>query len=317
MLLHALLIIGGFVLLTVGADALIRGSVRMSLRSGISPLIIGLTVVAFGTSTPELFVSIKANLQGSGDIAIGNIVGSNIFNIAVILGLAALIQPIRIHSQLIMQDIPVMIAASLLFFAMARNLTISQGEGLVLFLLLIAYILLNVRMAKRGGEQELAEEIEHHMPRGKSSPASDLAWIAGGIALLIGGSHLLINGATQLAQAAGVSEAIIGLTIVAAGTGLPELATSIMAAIKKESDLAIGNVIGSNIFNLLCIGGLSSLISPLYAPDIEQSDLLAMALLAVVLLPMSWTSMRLGRREAVLLLASYGIYLYYIWPHAH
>jgi len=317
MFLHVLLIIGGFVLLTVGADSLIRGSVRISLRSGISPLIIGLTVVAFGTSTPELFVSVKANLQGSGDIAIGNIIGSNIFNIAVILGLAALIQPIRIHSQLIMQDIPVMIAASLMFFAMTRNLTISRGEGLVLFSMLIGYILLNVRMAKRGGELELAEEIEHHLPRGKNSPVMDLAWIAGGIAMLVGGSHLLITGATQLAKAAGVSEAIIGLTIVAAGTGLPELATSIMAAFKKEADLAIGNIVGSNIFNLLCIGGMSSMISPLHAPDIEQSDLLVMALLAVVLLPMSWTGMRLGRREAVLLLASYGFYLYYIWPHAH
>lgn len=317
MLINVLFILGGFVLLTVGADALIRGSVRMSLRSGISPLIIGLTVVAFGTSTPELFVSLKANLQGSGDIAIGNIIGSNIFNIAVILGLAALIQPIRMKSQLIMQDIPVMIAASLLFFAMTRNLTISRGEGLVLFVLLIGYILLNVRMAKRGDEQELADEIIQHMPKNKGNPLADVAWISGGILLLVGGSHLLITGAKSLAQNAGISEAIIGLTIVAAGTGLPELATSIMAAIKKESDLAIGNVIGSNIFNLLCIGGLSSMASPLRAPDIEQTDLLVMALLAVVLLPMSWTGMRLGRREAVLLLVSYGCYLYYIWPHAH
>ena len=317
MLIHFLLIIGGFVLLAVGADALIRGSVRVSLRFGISPLIIGLTVVAFGTSTPELFVSVKANLQNSGDIAIGNIVGSNIFNIAVILGLAALIQPIRIKSQLIMQDIPVMIGASLLFFAMARDQTITRAEGLVLFALLIGYLLLNVRMAKRGGEQELAEEIEHHIPRARGNLIADLTWIVGGIVLLVGGSHLLVKGATSLAKAVGVSEAIIGLTIVAAGTGLPELATSMVAAIKKESDLAIGNVIGSNVFNLLCIGGLSSIVSPLRVPDIEQTDLLAMALLAVVLLPMSWTSMRLGRREAVMLLASYGAYLYYIWPHAH
>lgn len=309
-------IAGGFVLLSIGADGLIRGSVRLSLRYGISPLVVGLTVVAFGTSTPELFVSMKANLGGSGDIAVGNIIGSNIFNIAVILGLAALIQPIRVQSQLVRQDIPVMIAASLLFFVMVFDLELGRIEGVVLFTLLLGYVALTIRQAKQGGEEELTEEITHHMPSVTAKPVGDAAWILGGIALLVGGSHLLVHGAVGLARAAQVSEAIIALTIVAAGTGLPELATSIAAALKKESDLAVGNVIGSNIFNLLCIGGLSSLVKPLRAPDIELMDLVAMTALAVLLLPISRSGMRVGRREGVLLLACYGAYLYHIWPNA-
>lgn len=317
MLTDLLLIALGFVVLAFGADALVRGSVRVSLRSGIAPLIIGLTVVAFGTSTPELFVSVQANLRGSGDIAIGNIVGSNIFNVAVILGLAALMQPMRIQSQLIRQDIPLMIAASLLFTVMARDLAISRMEGGVLFALLIGYVALTIHQARRGGEPELTEEIEHHLPTGSTHPAADAAWIVGGIALLAGGAHLLVLGASSLARAAGVSEAVIGLTIVAAGTGLPELATSIAAAVKKESDLALGNVIGSNIFNLLCIGGFSAIIHPIRAPDIEQTDLVVMCVLAAIMLPMAWTRQRLGRPEAVMLLAAYGAYLYHIWPHAH
>ncbi|HMO03967.1 MAG TPA: calcium/sodium antiporter [Kiritimatiellia bacterium] len=316
-MLYAACIAGGFVLLSIGADALIRGSVRLSLRSGISPLVIGLTVVAFGTSTPELFVSLKANLGGSGDIAVGNIVGSNIFNIAVILGLAALIQPIRVQSQLIRQDVPVMIAASLLFYVMVFDREVSRIEGIVLFTLLIGYIVLTIRQARQGGEDELAEEITHHMPAATTRPIGDSAWIIGGILLLVGGSQLLVQGAVGLAREAKVSEAIIALTIVAAGTGLPELATSIAAALKKESDLAVGNVIGSNIFNLLCIGGFSASIKPLRAPDIEAVDLSTMAVLAVLLLPVLRIGMRVGRIEGVLLLASYGAYLYYIWPVPH
>ena len=314
MLLYLASIAGGFVLLSFGADALIRGSVRLSLRSGISPLVIGLTVVAFGTSTPELFVSMKANLGGSGDIAVGNIVGSNIFNIAVILGLAALIQPIRVQSQLIRQDIPVMIAASLLFYVMVLDRELGRTEGVVLFTLLIGYVVLTIRQARQGGEETLTEEITHHMPAATTRPAGDAAWIAGGILLLVGGSQLLVQGAVGLAREARISEAIIALTIVAAGTGLPELATSIAAALKKESDLAVGNVIGSNIFNLLCIGGFSAAMKPLRAPDIELADLVTMAALAVLLLPVLRIGMRIGRIEGALLLACYGTYLYHIWP---
>ncbi|HMO50993.1 MAG TPA: calcium/sodium antiporter [Kiritimatiellia bacterium] len=316
MIVDLLLIAGGFALLFIGADRLIAGAVRLSLRSGISPLIIGLTIVAFGTSTPELFVSLRANLTGSGDIAMGNIIGSNIFNLAVILGISALIQPINVKSQLIQQDIPVMIGATLLFFAMARNLTIERWEGGVLFTLLVAYILLNVRLARRHAEPELSEEFEHHMPKAPGTLPADIFWMTLGIGLLVAGSNLLVAGAVSLAEAAGVSKALIGLTLVAAGTGLPELATSIVAAIKKESDLAVGNIVGSNIFNILCIAGLSPLVKAISFPDIEIMDLAVLAILSILLLPISWTGMRLGRREGVLFLASYAAYLYYIWPHA-
>lgn len=314
MLVDGLFILAGFLLLFSGAEGLIRGSVRLSLRSGISPLIIGLTVVAFGTSTPELFVSVKANLSGSGDIAIGNIVGSNIFNIGVILGIAALLQPIKITSQLVSQDIPVMIGATVLFIVLSRDMTIIRPEGIVLFLMLLVYLWLNIRLARQGKEDALAEEVEHHLPAGNTSLFSDLAWMAGGIALLVIGSNLLVHGAVNLAKMAGISEAVIGLTLIAAGTGLPELATTLVAAMKKETDLAVGNIVGSNIFNLLCIGGLSSMVSPLRAPDIEFMDLAVMMGLAVILLPLSWTKLRIGRREGVLLLATYAAYLYFIWP---
>ncbi|HMP96112.1 MAG TPA: calcium/sodium antiporter, partial [Kiritimatiellia bacterium] len=305
MIVDLLFIAGGFALLFIGADRLIAGAVRLSLRSGISPLIIGLTIVAFGTSTPELFVSLRANLTGSGDIAMGNIIGSNIFNLAVILGISALIQPINVKSQLIQQDIPVMIGATLLFFAMARNLTIERWEGGVLFTLLVAYILLNVRLARRHAEPELSEEFEHHMPKAPGTLPADIFWMTLGIGLLVAGSNLLVAGAVSLAEAAGVSKALIGLTLVAAGTGLPELATSIVAAIKKESDLAVGNIVGSNIFNILCIAGLSPLVKAISFPDIEIMDLAVLAILSILLLPISWTGMRLGRREGVLFLASY------------
>jgi len=308
------LIITGFLLLFFGADALIRGSVRISVRSGISPLIIGLTVVAFGTSTPELFVSIKANLAGKGDIAIGNIVGSNIFNISIILGLAALLHPIKVKSQLVSQDIPVMIGSSLLFVVVTRDMTIQRVEGVLLFLMLITYIILNIHLARQGREVELCEEFEHHLPKESGRLVIDLLWIIAGIAILMTGSTLLVKGAVNLAKAAGISEAVIGLTLIAAGTGLPELATTLVATFKKETDMAVGNIVGSNIFNVLCIGGLSSVVKPLNAPDIEFTDLAVMMVLSVILIPLCWTGLRIARREGILLLASYAAYLYFIWP---
>lgn len=308
------LIIAGFLLLFFGADALIRGSVRISVRSGISPLIIGLTVVAFGTSTPELFVSIKANLAGKGDIAIGNIVGSNIFNISIILGLAALLHPIKVKSQLVSQDIPVMIGSSLLFVVVTRDMTIQRVEGVLLFLMLITYIILNIHLARQGREVELCEEFEHHLPKENGRLFFDLLWIIAGIAILMTGSTLLVKGAVNLAKAAGISEAVIGLTLIAAGTGLPELATTLVATFKKETDMAVGNIVGSNIFNVLCIGGLSSVVKPLNAPDIEFTDLAVMMVLSVILIPLCWTGLRIARREGILLLASYAAYLYFIWP---
>jgi cation:H+ antiporter len=312
-----LFIAAGLALLYVGAEGLIRGSVRLSIRAGISSLVVGLTVVAFGTSTPELFVSLQASGSGSGNIAVGNVIGSNIFNIALILGLSAIIRPIAIQSQLIRQDIPVMIGATTLFVVMARSWSLGRIEGAILFGALIIYILMTIRMSKRGDETVLTAEIERHLPSNSGNMWLDLLWMAGGITLLATGSHFLVKGAVNLATAAGVSQAVIGLTLVAAGTGLPELATSLIAAMKKESDLAIGNIVGSNIFNVLCIGGLTPLLQPIQFTDIEHMDLVVMTVLSILLLPMSWSGLRIGRREGLLLLGSYGAYLYYIWPMAH
>lgn len=311
-----LLVMAGFVLLFLGADRLIDGSVRLSLRLGVAPLIIGLTVVAFGTSTPELFVSIRANLAGSGDIAIGNLVGSNIFNISAILGLSALVCPIKVKSQLIKQDIPVLIGVSALFFVMARDLSLLRWEAGLLVGLLLVYILLNVRIAIRGRETELAKEFEQHMPSTPGPPGWHILKIVIGIAMLVLGSNLLVRGAVNMALASGVSEAVIALTLIAAGTGLPELATSMVAALKKEPDLAVGNIVGSNIFNLLCIGGISPLVRPVFFPNLELLDLAVMMILAVLLLPIAWSGYRMGRREGLLLLSIYGMYLYFIWPYS-
>lgn len=312
-----LFLAGGFALLYTGAEGLIRGSVRLSLRLGISPLVIGLTVVAFGTSTPELFVSLRAAWANSGDIVAGNLIGSNIFNLAAILGLAALLHPIRVQSQLIAQDIPVMIGGTALFYACALDRTLDRMEGLILSGFLLVYILLTIHAARRGDEMELTDHIEDQLPEKRGAWWADLLWIIGGIGLLSIGSNLLVSGATSLARHAGVSEAVIGLTIVAAGTGLPELATSVLAAIKKESDLAIGNVVGSNVFNLLGIGGAVSAVHPFRFTDIEIFDLWIMLALSFLILPLGWTGRRIGRREGALLLAAYGAYLYFIWPVPH
>lgn len=315
MLIDFLWIAAGLVVLTVGADRMVAGAVRLSLRFGISPLIIGLTVVSFGTSAPELFVSLQASFRGSGDIAMGNIVGSNIFNLTMILGCAALMQPITIRSQLIRQDIPVMIAVTVLFYVMTRNQAMARWEGGLLLLILIAYLALMVVLARRGDEPDLTAEFEHHIPKQPGgSMAMDFVWVVAGIGMLMLGARWLVGGAVNVATALGVSQALIGLTIVAAGTSLPELATSVVAAVKKESDIAVGNVVGSNIFNILCIGGLAPLIHPFSFPDVQNADFVAMLILSVVLLPVAFTGRNLGRIEGLFFLGCYGGYLYFIWP---
>jgi cation:H+ antiporter len=316
MIMHLLWIAASFVLLTVGGDRLVAGAVGLARRFGISSLIIGLTVVAFGTSAPELFVSLQASLRGTGDIAMGNIIGSNIFNLSVILGAAALMQPINVKSQLIRQDIPFMIAATLLFYFITRDVNLTRVEGGLLFLILIGYVTVTVIMARKAPEPELAGEIEQHLPaRGRRGLALDLLWVAAGIGLLALGASWLVDGAVAIARTLNVSEALIGLTIVAAGTSLPELATTVVAALKKESDIAVGNVVGSNIFNLLCIGGLAPLFNPFSFPDLQNADFLVMIALTLIMLPLSLTRMRIGRIEGLLLLAAYGAYLYFIWPY--
>jgi cation:H+ antiporter len=304
----------GLVLLVAGAEALVRGGSSIGLRFGLTPLFIGLTIVACGTSAPELVVSLSAALQGKGDISIANVVGSNIFNIAVILGITALLMPIRIQLPILKVDIPVMIAVSLLGIICISWGPLTVLHGSILVALLIAYISFTYYMARR--EQQKSDEtgIADIHPHPSRALLLDLVFIGSGIALMVKGSDLLVDSAVRIASLFGVSEAVIGLTLVATGTSLPELATSIVAAYRKFPEVAVGNVVGSNIFNILGIMGVTSLVTPLSAPGIGSIDLAAMFVAAVLLLPLAWTGKILSRWEGLALLAGYGGYLWWLWP---
>ena len=320
MVIHFLGFAAGLGVIVAGAHFLVRGASGIALHFGLSRLVVGLTVVAFGTSSPELAVSLKAALGGNGGIAIGNIVGSNIFNIAVVLGLSALIVPLVVHLQIIRWDVPIMLAVTALFvfFAIGDGV-VRRWEGAVLFAGIIAYTVTAVRMARR----EVKAAVEYVPATTVETVAEDPAKLlrcagltALGLALLTGGSELLVRNAVALAEAWGVGPAVIGLTIVAAGTSLPELATSIVAAFRRETDLAVGNIVGSNIFNLLCIGGAAGLASPIAAGGIGWLDLGAMALTSLLLLPLMRTGFRIVRWEGALLLAIYAGYLFLRWPRS-
>lgn len=307
-------IIAGLVLLYYGAEFLVRGSSSLAKRLGLTPLLIGLTVVAFGTGAPEMFVSIKASLAGQGDIAVGNVIGSNIFNIAVILGFAAIICPIRVQLQLVRIDAPIMIGVTLLTLLFLKNGIFGRWEGLIFVLAMVAYTVLNVILSRRETSTQVKEEYEEAINKADIPLWKELIYILGGLLVLVIGSRFLVDGSVQIARILGISEAIIGLTIVAMGTSMPELATSVVAAMKKEPDIAIGNVIGSNIFNLLGSLGVAGLVCPLTFPGIQTIDLITMTIYAIVLLPLITTGFIIRRSEGFLLLAGYGVYLYFILP---
>lgn len=304
-----LLIMAGLVLLYLGAEGLVRGSASMALRFGIAPLAVGLTIVAFGTSAPELVVSLKAVLNNSCDLAVGNVVGSNIFNIAVILGLTALIRPVRVKQQVLKRDAPIMIGASIILLLMISDKEISHIEGIFLASGIVTYTIISYILSKKDSSESDAEFTSP----GKSI-LLDLLFIIAGLASLVFGSNFLVTGAIQVAKHWGVSEAIIGLTIVAAGTSLPELATSIVAAIRGHDDIAIGNIVGSNIFNILCILGFSSFVAPIQIGNIGILDLGFMTGVALLLFPFMLTKLKLDRIEGMVLLATYGVYMYFLWP---
>lgn len=307
-------LLAGLVLLYFGAEGLVRGAASLALRAGITPLVVGLTVVAFGTSAPEMVVSTKAAWLGQGGIAVGNVVGSNIFNIAVILGLSALLRPMVVRMQLLLFDMPLVILASLVALLFLRDDQLARPEAALLFAGIIAYTAINIILARREKSREIASEFAEGTPHASGRLAVDLLYVLGGLALLVLGARLFVAAAVELARLWGVSEAVIGLTIVAAGTSLPELATSILAAARKQDDIAIGNIVGSNVFNLLAILGAAGLVRPLEASGIGAMDLGMMVLTALVLLPMMRTRMMLGRWEGALLLALYGGYLWWLWP---
>lgn len=306
--------ISGLVALTLGAEGLVRGSASLAIRLGLTPLIIGLTIVSFGTSTPELVVGLGASLSNQADISIGNVVGSNIFNIGIILGLTALLCPVKVRLQVIKYDCPIMIAASLVAVFLITEGTISRLAGVVLFTALVAYTGFTIWLAKKEVTPEIELEFQDGVPSQSKSLCRDLSFIIGGLILLVAGSRLLVMSATDIARSLGISEAVIALTIIAAGTSMPELATSVVAALRHQPDIAVGTVVGSNIFNILGILGVSSIARPLSVTGITGLDLWVMVAFAIALLPMMYTGLRLQRWEGGVLLTGCVGYFWFLWP---
>lgn len=297
-----LLLLGGLALLVLGAEFLIRGASRLALRAGIPSLVVGLTIVAYGTSAPEMIVSAKAALAGQADLALGNVVGSNIFNVLFILGASALLAPLLVSRPIIQREVPIMIAVSVLLWVLALDGRVSRAEGALLLVLLGAYTVFQVRLGLRQGNGNPVPV--------KSSPGLNVLAIVGGLALLVLGAHWFLDGSVQLARSAGLSELIIGLTIVAAGTSLPEVATSLLATWRGERDLAVGNVVGSNIFNILGVLGASAVLGGGVAVSgaARAFDIPLMTAVALACLPIFFTGHVIARWEGVVFLFYYAAY---------
>jgi cation:H+ antiporter len=313
-------IAGGLVGLVVGGELLVRGAVALAERLGVSPLMIGLTLVGFGTSTPELVTSLQAALAGSPGIAVGNVVGSNIANILLILGIAALLKPVATTAAAFRRDGTVLVIASLLGLWVVLAGSIGRGTGAVFVVLLLAYIVVTY-LLERGdsspsAQLHKAEAESVHVPPSLGTAAA-LAMLAGGLVLTILGARYLVFGAVDLARDLGVSETVIGLTIVAVGTSMPELVTSVMAARRGQSDVAFGNIVGSNIYNILGILGVTALVTPLAVPpEIARVDIWVMLAATAALVAAAVTGWRINRLEGGLLLAAYCAYLGYLTASA-
>jgi cation:H+ antiporter len=312
-----LLFIVGLVFLIIGAEALVRGASRLAAVLRISPLVIGLTVVAFGTSSPELAVSVKSVLSGQAGIAVGNVVGSNIFNVLFILGLSALIVPLVVSQQLVRLDVPLMIALSVIVLILSLDENFSRADGLMLVAGLVIYVWFLIYQSRR---ESIEVRAEYAKELGTESYAiiswvKNIVLVLGGLALLVLGSRWLVDGAVSFAQYLGVSELVVGLTIVAAGTSLPEVVTSVIAAIRGERDIAVGNIVGSNIFNIMAVLGFASIIAP---TGIEVStavigfDIPVMIAVALACLPIFFTGGVISRQEGILLLGYYVAYTLYL-----
>lgn len=308
----------GIGLLAVGADVLVRGASRLAAVLGISPLVIGLTVVAFGTSSPEFAVTIGAAMEGEADISLGNIVGSNICNILLILGLCSVISPLIIAQQLVRIDVPLMVAASALIYLFALDGVVSRTEGCILVAGLAAYIAFSIVQSRRESaavREEYAREFGEKKPARRLGLVGDLGLVVTGLGLLTLGAYWLVEGAVAAARFLGLSELVVGLTIVAGGTSLPEVAASVAAALRGERDIAAGNVVGSNLFNILGVLGLAAFISPhglrVTGPALSF-DIPVMIAVAAACLPVFFTGYRIARWEGALFLAYYAAYLVFL-----
>ncbi len=317
-ILTLILFVVGLALLIVGAELLVRGASRLAAAVGVSPLVIGLTIVAFGTSAPEMAVSSVSALNGAADIAVGNVVGSNIFNVLFILGASALITPLIVAQQLVRLDVPIMIGVSMLALVFIADGVLNQLEGTTLFAGIIAYTVFLAVQSLRERNAQVKAEYEQEFsekPKGTGGVLLNLGLIAFGLIALVIGSRWLVDGAVAIARAVGVGEMVIGLTIVAAGTSLPEVATSILASIRGERDIAVGNVVGSNIFNLLAVLGMAGLIAPqglTISPSVLRLDIWVMIAVAIACLPIFFTGLKITRWEGALFLLYYAAYTAYL-----
>jgi cation:H+ antiporter len=305
--LTIVLFAAGLVLLVFGADWLVRGASRIALASGLSSLVVGLTIVAFGTSAPELAVSVKAAWSGQADLGMGNVIGSNILNVLLILGMSAMITPLVVAAQLIRLDVPIMIGLSFLTYYLAWDGVIGRLDGAVLFAGAVSYTAFLIRRSRRESAAVRDEFEQQAEPDGSAPMVANIGWVALGLVSLVLGSRWMVDSSIVFARVMGVSELVIGLTIVAAGTSLPEVATSIVAAVRGERDIAVGNVVGSNIFNILSVLGLASLVSPgglAVAPALLGFDLPVMIAVAVACLPIFARGARIERWEG-------GVFFFY------
>ncbi len=298
-------LIVGLGLLYLGAQILVKGGAALALRLGLNALVVGLIVIAYGTSSPEMVVSVSASLQDNGAIAIGNVVGSNICNIALILGVCALVSPLSASAQIIRREIPIMIGVSVLLAAMLWDEQLSRLEGGVLFAGIVVYTVLTVREARAETKGKAEQEYGEDFPAGSMGLGKSVLLVVAGLGVLVVASQLFVGGAVVLAKSWGVTEAVIGLTVVAVGTSMPEFATSLVAAVRGHGDVAIGIVVGSNIFNVLGILGIAALINPIDTSGLSRVDLATMVVAALAMLPAARSGGVISRLEGAVLLFAY------------
>lgn len=303
------LIVIGLAALVAGGDFLVKGAVGIAVKARLSKLVIGMTVVSFGTSAPELIVSLQAAFDNVPEIAIGNVIGSNIANLALVLGITVLIFPMPVGMNTKKYDWPMMMIASLLFYLFALNFSIERWEGVLMFIILIGFVAFLV-VNSRNNNVRMDEKVPTDIPTRKMNVWKYLGFLAVGLVMLYFGSQWLVGGATDLALGLGVSKHIIGITIVAFGTSVPELVTSVVAAYRKETDISVGNLVGSNVFNILCVLGLTAAIKPIpIESHVVSWDMLWMLGIALILLPMMFIGPRIGRVSGVILIGSYITYI--------
>jgi len=313
MITTVVLLIIGLIVLIVGGDYLVRGSSSIALRLHLSPLVVGLTIVAFGTSAPELLISVQSALKGSPDIAMGNVVGSNICNLALVLGLTAVINPVKVQPNSIRFDWPMTMGASILLFLVIREGILDALEGIIFLVAISIYLFLIIRQSRIDVKsQKKSETQEEDIPDAPSRQIwKDIFFIGLGCVALYYGSEWFVSSAKDLALSLGIEERVVGLTVVALGTSLPELVTAAVASFKGETDLALGNLMGSNIFNILSILGITAIIKPIYVHEvILNKDIVWMLMITLIILPLMVVRREVGRADGIVLLIVYTIYVY-------